>query len=371
MSLTFGFVKETAKGEYRVAMTPEGVKKLLQNYPDAKAVIQKGAGEGADFSDASYKEAGAILVASADDIYATSDVVVRVTPPAMGVASQMQKGALLVGNLEPFTSSKLFAALAKNKVNALAMERIPRTSRAQAMDTLSSQASLAGYRAVIEAASLYKGYFPLMMTSAGSSRPASVIVLGVGVAGLQAIATARRLGAAVQAFDVRPEVKEQVESLGAKFIEIDLGEDGAGEGGYAKELSAEAKAKQQAALQEVLKKADVVITTAQIPGREAPELITVDTVKGMKTGSLIIDMAAASGGNCKLTEADKIIERHGVTLVGHTNYPSMAASDASRFYAGNILNLLALLMKDGRIDYNREDDIIDAALVVFDGKVEN
>ncbi len=371
MSLTFGFVKETAKGECRVAMTPEGIGKLLKSYPDAKAVIQKGAGEGADFSDDAYKKAGAILVASADDIYATSDIVARVTPPAMGVAAQMKKGALLLGNLDPFNSTKLFAALAKNKVNALSMERIPRTSRAQAMDTLSSQASLAGYRAVIEASSLYKGYFPLMMTSAGSSRPANVIVLGVGVAGLQAIATARRLGAAVQAFDVRPEVKEQVESLGAKFIDIDLGEDGSGEGGYAKELSADAKAKQQAALQEVLKKADVVVTTALIPGREAPELITEDTVKGMKDGSIIVDMAAAAGGNCKLTEANKIVIRHGVSLVGHTNYPSMAATDASHFYAGNVLNLMALLVKDGRLVYDREDDIVDAALSVFEGKVES
>jgi len=227
----------------------------------------------------------------------------------------------------------------------LGMERMPRISRAQSMDALSSQSNIAGYRAVIEAAAVYGRFFPMMMTSAGSAKPARVVVLGAGVAGLQAIATARRLGADVHAYDVRPETKEQIQSLGAKAIELDLGESGAGEGGYAKELSDEAKARQQSLLADELAKAHVIISTALIPCRPAPELITEDVVRRMREGSVIIDLAAANGGNCKLTRPDQIVVEHGVRIVGHTNYPSMVPADASAFYAKNLSNLLDIMVE--------------------------
>jgi NAD(P) transhydrogenase subunit alpha len=260
----------------------------------------------------------------------------------------------------------LEALLAKG-ITYLAMERIPRISRAQSMDALSSQSNISGYRAVIEAASHYGRFLPLMMTSAGSAKPAKLIVLGAGVAGLQAIATARRLGADVSAYDVRPETKEQIESLGAKAIELDVGESGSGEGGYAKELSEEAKAKQQQLLADELSKAHVIITTALIPCRPAPILITEEVVKNMREGSVIIDLAAANGGNCPLTEADKVVIKHGVILVGHTNYPSMVPSDASAFYAGNIMNLLNIMVDitdQGLVLKELEEDEITAAMRV-------
>jgi NAD(P) transhydrogenase subunit alpha len=255
----------------------------------------------------------------------------------------------------------------------MSMELIPRTSRAQSMDALSSQANIAGYRAVLEATTHYKRFFPMMMTSAGSAKAAKVAVLGAGVAGLQAIATARRLGASVESYDVRPEVKEQILSLGAKFIELDVGEQGSGSGGYAKELSEEGKRKQQAALTERLKKFDVIISTANIPGRKAPVLITEDAVKGMRTGSVIVDMAAANGGNCPLSEADKIVTKHNVTIVGLTNFPGLVPADSSNFYARNLATLLGLMAvaKDGKVtlNVNLEDDIIAASLTTYQGQV--
>jgi len=375
--MKFSVPKESDKNETRVAVTPDTVKRILALFDGATFSIEKGAGDTAAFTDASYKEAGATIVTAAKAYDA--DVVLRVNAPTAEEAKKLKKGSLLIGNLDPFAHEALFKSLAKAGVNALAMERIPRISRAQAMDTLSSQANIAGYRAVLEASNLYNKFFPVMMTAAGSSKPANVIVLGVGVAGLQAIATAKRLGAKVQAFDVRPEVKEQVESLGAKFIEIDLGEDGSGEGGYAKELSKEAQKKQQAALQEILKKADIVITTAQIPGRAAPELVTEGAVKGMAAGSIVVDMAAGGynlahqvkGGNCKLTEADKVVEKHGVTIVGYTNYAGFVASDASSFFGRNIFNLLKIMVGEDKtkLHYDMEDEIIAKALVAYEGEV--
>jgi NAD(P) transhydrogenase subunit alpha len=252
-------------------------------------------------------------------------------------------------------------------VRVLAMERMPRTSRAQSMDVLSSQANIAGYRAVIEAAARYGRFFPMMMTSAGSAKPARVVVLGAGVAGLQAIATARRLGAEVYGYDVRPETREQILSLGAKPIDLDLGESGAGEGGYARELSADAKARQQAALADQLAKAHVIITTALIPCRSAPVLVTEDVVKRLRPGSVIVDLAAASGGNCPLTVPDQVVERHGVTLVGHTNYPSLVAADASAFYAKNLANLIDILFErgeDGPVLKDLAEDEISKAMLV-------
>jgi NAD(P) transhydrogenase subunit alpha len=284
----------------------------------------------------------------------------------------MKKGSLLLSHIEPFNNDGCMEKLAEAGVNAMGLELIPRISRAQSMDVLSSQANIAGYRAVIEAASHFGKFFPTLMTSAGSAKAAKVIVLGVGVAGLQAIATARRLGGNVEAFDVRPEVKEQVQSLGAKFIDIDLGEDGSGSGGYAKELTEEAKAKQQAALQEKLKKADIVITTALIPGRPAPLLVTEEAVKGMAPGSVIVDMAAANGGNCALTEKNQTAVKHDVILIGNTNLLANMPGDASNFYGRNLINLLALIIKAEEppvINLDLEDEIIATALVTHEGSV--
>ena len=279
----------------------------------------------------------------------------------------MREGAVFVGHAETCDEDPVISAMHDKGISVIAMERIPRISRAQSMDALSSQSNIAGYRAVIEAAVHYTRFLPLMMTSAGSAKPARLVVLGAGVAGLQAIATARRLGADVHAYDVRPETREQIESLGAKFIDIDVGESGAGEGGYARELSDEAKQRQQELLSDELAKAHVIITTALIPCKPAPALIPEDVVRRMREGSVIIDLAAATGGNCPLTEADKVVEKHGVILVGHTNYPSMLASDASQFYANNLFNLIGIMFdagEEGPVLKNLEDDEITQAALV-------
>jgi len=369
--MKIGVLKQTQAGETRTPMTPDSIKRLMDKCPGVEVIVEKGAGTGAFIADDDYKAVGA-KVGTPKQAW-EADIVITLNPPKDTEVKNLKKGSLLVGLLDPHGSAKLFAALGKAGVNAISLELIPRTSRAQAMDVLSSQANIGGYRAVLEAALHLPKFFPMMMTAAGSAKAAKVIVLGAGVAGLQAIATARRLGAVVEAFDVRPEVKEQIESLGAKFIDLDLGESGAGEGGYAKELSADAKKKQQAALQERLKAADVVVTTAQIPGRPAPVLVTKDTVKGMTAGSVIVDMAAASGGNCELSKAGKVVVEHDVTIVGHTNYPAMLPKDASLFYGRNVLNLLTLLLKvDGKkstLNLDMEDDIIAGSLAVYDGAV--
>jgi NAD(P) transhydrogenase subunit alpha len=280
---------------------------------------------------------------------------------------------MLVSLLEPFRNESLLESFAQRQIDALALEAIPRTSRAQAMDVLSSQAGIAGYRAVLEAANHYGRFFPMMMTSAGSAKATKVTVLGAGVAGLQAIATARKLGATVEAYDVRPEVKEQIQSLGAKFIEIDIGESGSGQGGYAKELSEESKRKLQAGLDEKLSKSDIIISTANVPGRKAPTLISEGVVARMRCGSVIVDMATPSGGNCPLSKADQVVEVHGVKIIGHTNYPAMMAADSSSFFARNVVSLLNLFVasKDGgetQFLVNLDDDIIDAALLVHQGQ---
>lgn len=368
MALKIGIPKESLVDEARVAMVPEVAKRFLAKYKDVEILVEKGAGDNAYITDKAFTDVG-VTVSTPAKVWG-ADVVLKVSPPTTKEIERLKKGQLFVGHLDPLGNPGLTKALAKAGVNAVAMERIPRTSRAQSMDALSSQANIAGYRAVLEATQHFKKFFPLMMTSAGSSKPAKVIVLGAGVAGLQAIATAKRLGAQVEAFDVRPEVAEQIESLGAKFIHIDVGESGTGEGGYAKELSAGAKKKQQAELQKVLAKADIVITTAQIPGKPAPVLVTEKTVKDMKSGSVIVDMAAASGGNCPLTKAGEVITIEGVTLVGITNYPSLVAEDASMFYSKNLTNTLNLLLDENEaIHFNLEDDIVAGALVVLDGKV--
>jgi NAD(P) transhydrogenase subunit alpha len=338
--MKIGIPKETYPGESRVASTPEVVKKLAGK--GFAVTVERGAGERAHFLDDDFVAAGAELGdrAAAYDV----DILLKVRRPDRDDVSIMRAGGIFIGYLESCGEDEIVGAMVAKDVHVLAVERIPRISRAQSMDALSSQSNIAGYRAVIEAAARYGRFFPMMMTSAGSAKPARVTVLGAGVAGLQAIATARRLGADVHAYDVRPETKEQIESLGAKAIELDIGESGAGEGGYAKELSDEAKARQQAALADELAKAHVIISTALIPCRPAPVLITEEVVGRMRPGSVIVDLAAANGGNCPLTEKDQVVNKKGVILVGHTNFPSMVPSDASAFYARNLANLLEIMV---------------------------
>lgn len=367
--MMIGLPKETRENETRVGLTPDTVKKLMKK--GFKVRVERSCGLKAGFEDDQYTAEGAEVV-DPNSVYQT-DILVKIHPPAFEEIQKMKKGTLLVSFLDSYVNDGVLEKLAGAGVSAVGMELIPRTSRAQSMDALSSQANIAGYRGVLEAACRFNRFFPLMMTSAGSAKPAKVMVLGAGVAGLQAIATAKRLGALVEAYDIRAEVKEQILSLGAKFVELDVGEEGSGQGGYAKELSAEAKKRQQDLLTEKLKKCDIIISTANIPGRKAPVLITEDAVRGMRSGSVIIDMAAANGGNCPLSEADRVVVKHGVTLVGYTNYPAMTPGDSSSFYGNNLVSLLSILVKDdgGKLAFNFDfnDDIIAAALATHQGEV--
>jgi NAD(P) transhydrogenase subunit alpha len=367
-----GITKEQRPGETRVAGTPDSVKKLVKRGLSVR--VERGAGVLAHFPDEAYRSAGAEIVERSQAL--GSDVLFRIHKPAAEDVAAMKKGAILACLLEPYQADGTVEKLAVAGVSALALELIPRTSRAQSMDVLSSQAGIAGYRAVLEGATRYGRFFPMMMTSAGSSKPCRLAVLGVGVAGLQAIATARKLGAVVEAYDVRPEVKEQILSLGAKFIDIDVGESGSGSGGYARELSDEAKRKQQAAMTEKLKAFDVVVTTANVPGRKAPTLVAEDAVRGMRPGSVIVDMAAPSGGNCPLTEAEKVVTKHGVTIVGITNYPALVPTDSSAYFAQNLVNLLDLFWVEKpdakgtrELKLSMDDDILAASLVAHQGAV--
>ncbi len=365
--MQIGIPTELTDGETRVSVSPETVKKFKQK--GFQIFVEKGAGAKSFFPDSEYAKLGAEIVDR--DQVLRSDIVIKVNAPTSEEISKLKPNSFLIGMLEPFTAD--LSKFANAKVNAIAMELVPRTSRAQSMDILSSQANIAGYRAVLEAVTHYPRFFPMMMTSAGMARPAKLIVLGVGVAGLQAIATARRLGAAVEAFDIRPEVKEQILSLGAKFVEINVGESGTGAGGYAKELSAEAKTRQQAELTERLKKYDVVITTANIPGRRAPILVTAEAVKGMRPGSVIVDMAAPTGGNCEGTEPGKIVEKNGVKIVGLKNLASLSPCDSSHFFGSNVLSLIDLFVQKKETslawNINFDDDIIAATLVTYEGQV--
>lgn len=339
--MRIGIPKESYAGETRVAATPDTVKRLMAK--GLEVLVEKDAGTAAAYPDADYQAAGAVLTDS-KTVWQT-DILTKVRQPTQDELTQLTPNAVLIGLLETCDDTEIKSTLAQQQASMLALERMPRISRAQSMDVLSSQSNIAGYRAALEAASRYGRFFPLMMTSAGSAKPARVVILGVGVAGLQAIATARRLGADVYAYDIRPEVREQIISLGAKPIDLDIGESGSGQGGYAKELSDEAKAKQQQALANELAKAHVIITTAMIPCRPAPKLVTEEVVEQMRTGSVIVDLAAATGGNCALTEPDQVVVKHGVTLVGYTNFPAMVPADASAFYARNLLNLLDSLLE--------------------------
>jgi proton-translocating NAD(P)+ transhydrogenase subunit alpha len=353
--------RETAPGERRVALTPEAVQRLVAS--GFEIAVERGAGSEASFADEAYEQAGAVLVQPG----AAAEVVVRVAPPSAEEAARLASGSVLVGFLAPLTDRDGVARLQEGGVVAFAMESVPRITRAQSMDALSSQATVSGYKAVLLAADRVPKMFPLLMTAAGTVAPARVLVLGAGVAGLQAIATARRLGAVVSAFDVRPAVREQVESLGASFL--DLGVEGEEtEGGYAKELTPEQQAAQQRALEERIPDFDVVVTTALVPGRPAPKLIPAAAVERMRAGSCIVDLAAETGGNCELTRPGEETVVHGVTIVGLTNLPSLMASDASRLYARNVQALLELLAPGGELKLDWEDEIVSGACVA--GKPE-
>ena len=378
MSAQVFVARECAAGESRVAATPETVKRYIKE--GLTVVVEAGAGAAANIADALFTEAGATVTANAQETkaaWASADVILKVSPPqqneSLGAdeASLPKQGAVLITHAWPHRQLAMVKTLAEHKVSCLAMDLVPRISRAQVMDSLSSQANIAGYKAVVLAASRLAKYFPLLMTAAGTIQPSRVIIMGAGVAGLQAVATARRLGALVEVSDIRPAVKEQVESLGAKFIELPMQESGEGQGGYAKEVSAEFLAKQQAVLKQRLSQADVVITTAQVPGRPAPRLVTEDMVKGMRPGSIIVDIAADSGGNCELTENNREVVKHGVLIMGYSNLPNTMPLDASNLYARNVQALVKLINDKGAIKLNLEDEIIAGALLTTDGAVRH
>ncbi len=364
-----GVPRETLPGERRVALVPEALAKL--EAAGIEILVERGAGTAAAFPDTAYEEAGAKIV-SADDVYAQADCVVKVQKPTEVEAAKLRAGQALVGLLTPLIDPGLMQQLADRGVTAISLDAIPRTlSRAQAMDVLSSQANIAGYKAVIVAADSFGRYFPLLTTAAGTAKPANVLILGIGVAGLQAIGTARRLGAVVKAYDVRPETKEQAESLGAQFVTLKTAIDATGTGGYARELTAEERAAQQAELNAVIGGMDVVITTAQIPGRKPPVLVTADAVLAMKPGSVIVDMAASAlGGNCELSKAgETIATENGVTIISPDNLPATVPVSASQFYARNLQTLLLHLVKDGQLALDPAEEITAGVLITHGGKV--
>ena len=373
--MLIGVPKETAAGETRVAITPETVKKLKSQ--GHEICVERGAGLAASVTDEAYAEVGANLVDAAAALGA--DMVLKVRSPNAAELAQMKAGSTLVGMLNPFDAEGL-KALAAAKITAFALEAAPRTTRAQSMDVLSSQANIAGYKAVMLSADAYPRLFPMMMTAAGTIKAARVVILGVGVAGLQAIATAKRLGAVIEASDVRPSVKEQVESLGAKFIDVpyetaEEKEAAEGVGGYARPMPQSWLDRQKAEVAKRVAQANVVITTALIPGRAAPTLVTEEMVKSMKPGSVIVDLAAGKGadgvgGNCPLSEVDAVVQKHGVTLIGHSNLPAMVAADSSALYARNVLDFLKLVFdKEAQFKIDLEDDIVKACLMTQDGQV--
>ncbi|HET8764160.1 MAG TPA: NAD(P) transhydrogenase subunit alpha [Rhodanobacter sp.] len=362
MPITVAALRETAAAERRVAITPEVAKKLAAK--DVRVMLEHGAGAAAGFPDAAYPQA---TFASADDVLAHADLLACVLPPEDAVFGRLREGALVVGQLRPYGAAGRIAALAARKLTAFALELLPRTTRGQAMDVLSSQAAVAGYRAMLIAAESCPKFFPMLTTAAGTIRPSKVLVIGAGVAGLQAIATARRLGAQVEGYDVRPETREQVESLGAKFL--DLGVSAAGSGGYARELSAEEKAAQQQALAEHLKVFDVVVSTAAVPGRPAPKILSTAMIEGMKPGALVVDLAAESGGNCALTRPGERVEHGGVTVLGPLNLPAGAPLHASEMYARNVLHFVELLLKDGALAPDFDDELVAKSCLVRAGEV--
>lgn len=367
--MKIGVVKERAPNERRVALVPDALKPLLA--AGAEILVERGAGDDAAIPDNVYADAGAKVV-SRDELYAQSDVVARVQKPDADDVKSLRKDQVVVGLLQPLIDPKLMAELAGKGVTAISLDAIPRTlSRAQSMDVLSSQANVGGYRAVLIAAAEYGRYFPLLTTAAGTAKPANVLILGVGVAGLQAIATARRLGAIVKAYDVRSETKEQAESLGAQFIVLKSVADATGEGGYARELTPEERAAQQNELNGHIANMDVIITTAQVPGRRPPLLVTETAVKGMKPGSVIVDMAASAlGGNVEVSKPDEtVVTENGVTVIAPANLPATMPAGASQFYARNLSAFLLHFLKEGALNIDMADEITAATVITRDGEV--
>ena len=364
-----GVARETASGERRVALVPESLGKLTS--AGLEVLVETGAGDGSLIPDRAFADAGATVVPTAD-LYAEADVVLRVQKPSAEDAARLRSGQAVVGLLQPLLDPGLMDQLAKAGVIAISLDAIPRTlSRAQTMDALSSQANVGGYKAVLLAATAYGRYFPLLTTAAGTAKPANVLILGIGVAGLQAIGTARRLGAVVRAYDVRPETKEQAESLGAQFVTLKTAIDATGAGGYARALTPEEQAAQQAELNGVIASMDVVITTAQVPGRKPPVLVTAEAVGGMKPGSVIVDMAAGPlGGNCELSQAGQtVVTDDAVTILAPDNLPASMPAGASQFYARNISSLLLGMIKDGALHLDFSDEVTAATVITHDGAV--
>lgn len=367
--MKIGVARERAPNEHRVALVPDSVAKLRD--AGAEVLVETGAGDAAALPDAAYTEAGAQIV-NGTDLFGQSDVILRVQKPDAEEVRLLRRGQVVIGLLQPLIEPALMKQLAEAGVTAISLDALPRTlSRAQSMDVLSSQANVGGYRAVLIAATEYGRYFPLLTTAAGTARPANVLVLGIGVAGLQAIATARRLGAVVKAYDVRAETKEQAESLGAQFITLKSVADASGSGGYARELTAEERTAQQNELNEHIAGMDVIITTAQVPGRRPPLLVTAEAVRKMKPGSVIVDMAAsAMGGNVELSKPDENVKTdNGVTILAPTNLPATMPAGASQFYARNMTAFLLHFLKDGQMKFDFEDEITSATVIAHDGTV--
>jgi len=368
-------VREMEGGERRVALIPDQVSRLVQS--GLELLVETQAGIGSYFSDADYEAAGARIVHDYREAWGSADIVLKVGPlrdreDGQPEAELLGEGAILISLLNPLGAPATMQRLAERHITAMSMELIPRTSRAQSMDVLSSQASVAGYQAVLIGAAALPRFLPMLTTAAGTIPPAKVFVIGAGVAGLQAIATARRLGAVVEAFDIRPAVKEEVQSLGAKFVEVPLEEDTVAEGGYAKEISEAAKERSRQVVAEHVKQADLVITTAQVPGRRAPLLVSEEMVAQMKPGSVVVDMAAEQGGNCACTEPGGNVVRHEVTILGPINLPSSTPVHASQMYAKNVVNLLKhFITKEGEANLNFEDDIISSVCVTHGGELRN
>lgn len=365
--------REVAAGERRVALVPDAVARLMQE--GLKIQVETGAGDAAYFTDRAYAEAGATIVSDEDSIWGVAEILVKVAPPAERDGTHevewLREGTILIGFLNPLGNPELIERLAERKVTGISMELIPRISRAQSMDALSSQAAVAGYKAVLLAAERLPKFFPMLTTAAGTMRPARVLVIGAGVAGLQAVATARRLGAEVEGFDIRPAAKEEVESLGAKFVQVELKDETEAEGGYAREVSEAAREREQEVLAEHIGRSDVVITAAQVPGRRAPVLVTEGMVASMSPGAIIMDLAADQGGNCALTEAGKEAVKNGVTIMGPLNLPATMPVHASQMYARNISSLLRHLLKEGALHLDFDDEILDAACVTHEGAIRN
>jgi NAD(P) transhydrogenase subunit alpha len=368
--MKIAIAKEIQVDERRVALIPDVVARLVKQ--GINIGVEAGAGERAFLSDATYEEAGATIYTDAAALRQEADIVLKVSPVEPHEVDQLRPGSILISFLNPLGQPELIQKLAERQITAFSMEMIPRTSRAQSMDALSSQANIAGYKAVLIAASALPKYFPMLTTAAGTIRPAKVLVMGAGVAGLQAIATARRLGAVVEAFDIRPEVKEQVQSLGARFVDVSLDEDTVAEGGYAKEISEQAKQHTREVLTKHVAASDVVITTAQVPGKKAPLLVTEAMIAQMQPGSVIVDLAAPQGGNCEGTEAGKDVVKQGVTMIGPMNLPSSMPVHASEVYGKNLQALLKLMTtKEGELQLDFEDDIISGACVTHEGEIRS